>query len=68
MATVLGIESTAHTFGVGIVREGKVLSNCKNSIEEKMIRTEIEKIFILGKMEGIKISVEGVKSLKAKDD
>ncbi|MBU2612131.1 MAG: N(6)-L-threonylcarbamoyladenine synthase Kae1 [Nanoarchaeota archaeon] len=27
MAIVLGIESTAHTFGVGIVRDGKILSN-----------------------------------------
>ncbi|MDP3987049.1 MAG: KEOPS complex N(6)-L-threonylcarbamoyladenine synthase Kae1 [Nanoarchaeota archaeon] len=31
MATILGIESTAHTFGVAVVREGKVLSNCKRS-------------------------------------
>jgi len=27
MATILGIESTAHTFGVGIVRDGKILAN-----------------------------------------
>ncbi len=27
MVTVLGIESTAHTFGVGIVKDGKILSN-----------------------------------------
>ena len=26
---VLGIESTAHTFGVAVVRNGKILSNCK---------------------------------------
>jgi len=31
MPTILGIESTAHTFGVAIVRDGKVLSNCKDS-------------------------------------
>ena len=31
MATILGIESTAHTFGVGIVRDGKVLANVKKS-------------------------------------
>ena len=29
MPTILGIESTAHTFGVAVVRNGKVLSNCK---------------------------------------
>ena len=29
MVIVLGIESTAHTFGVGVVRNGKVLSNVR---------------------------------------
>ncbi|MCR4327777.1 MAG: KEOPS complex N(6)-L-threonylcarbamoyladenine synthase Kae1 [Nanoarchaeota archaeon] len=27
MATIIGIESTAHTFGVGIVRDGKIIAN-----------------------------------------
>lgn len=31
MSIVLGIESTAHTFGVGIVNNGKVLSNKKRT-------------------------------------
>ncbi len=31
MTIVLGIESTAHTFGVGVVRNGKVLSNVKKT-------------------------------------
>ncbi|MEK6906829.1 MAG: tRNA (adenosine(37)-N6)-threonylcarbamoyltransferase complex transferase subunit TsaD [Nanoarchaeota archaeon] len=31
MPIILGIESTAHTFGVGIVRNGKVLSNIKKT-------------------------------------
>lgn len=31
MAIVLGIESTAHTFGIGIVKDGKILSNIKDS-------------------------------------
>lgn len=31
MAIVLGIESTAHTFGVALVQNGKVLSNAKSS-------------------------------------
>ena len=31
MATILGIESTAHTFGIGVVENGKVLSNVKDS-------------------------------------
>lgn len=29
MAIILGIESTAHTFGIGLVRGGKVLSNVR---------------------------------------
>ena len=31
MATILGIESTAHTFGIGIVRNEKILANVKDS-------------------------------------
>src|SRR3989338_4641069 len=31
MPTILGIESTAHTFGVGIVKNGKILANVKKS-------------------------------------
>ncbi len=30
MSVVLGIESTAHTFGIGIVKNGKVLSNIRD--------------------------------------
>lgn len=31
MTIILGIESTAHTFGVGIVKNGKVISNVKDA-------------------------------------
>ncbi len=31
MSIILGIESTAHTFGVGIVRDGKIIANVKRS-------------------------------------
>lgn len=31
MIIILGIESTAHTFGVGIVKDGKVLANVKDT-------------------------------------
>ncbi|MBR9702190.1 tRNA (adenosine(37)-N6)-threonylcarbamoyltransferase complex transferase subunit TsaD [Candidatus Pacearchaeota archaeon] len=31
MPIILGIESTAHTFGVGVVKDGKILSNVKKS-------------------------------------
>jgi N6-L-threonylcarbamoyladenine synthase len=30
MAIILGIESTAHTFGIGIVKNGKILANVKD--------------------------------------
>ena len=48
MATILGIESTAHTFGVGVVKDGKVLSNTKRSFTTKegeggMIPNEVAK-------------------------
>ncbi len=32
---ILGIESTAHTFGIGIVKEGKILANVKSSYTTK---------------------------------
>ena len=35
MALILGIESTAHTFGVGVVRDGKIIAN-----EREMYTTE----------------------------
>ena len=35
MATILGIESTAHTFGIGISRNGKIIAN-----KRKMYTTE----------------------------
>jgi len=31
MSIILGIESTAHTFGIGIVKDGKILVNIKKS-------------------------------------
>ena len=31
MVLLLGIESTAHTFGIGVVRDGKILSNVKRT-------------------------------------
>jgi len=30
MTTILGIESTAHTFGIGIVKNGKILTNVRD--------------------------------------
>ena len=31
MPIILGIESTAHTCGIGVVKNGKILSNSKKS-------------------------------------
>ena len=35
MVTILGIESTAHTFGIGICKDGKVLSNVRDMYTTK---------------------------------
>jgi N6-L-threonylcarbamoyladenine synthase len=35
MVMILGIESTAHTFGVAVVNDGKILSNVKDSYTTK---------------------------------
>jgi len=35
MSTILGIESTAHTFGIGIVRNGKVIANVREMYTTK---------------------------------
>jgi len=35
MSTILGIESTAHTFGVGVVHDGKILANVKRTYTTK---------------------------------
>src|SRR3990167_10296593 len=46
MVIILGIESTAHTFGIGIVKNGKILSNVfKSFTTEKggMIPNEVAK-------------------------
>ena len=35
MSIILGIESTAHTFGIGVVRNGKILSNVRDMYTTK---------------------------------
>ncbi|MFC1710899.1 hypothetical protein ACFLZJ_01965 [Nanoarchaeota archaeon] len=35
MVIILGIESTAHTFGIGIVKDKKVLANIKDTYTTK---------------------------------
>ncbi len=46
MVTILGIESTAHTFGVAVIKDGKILSNVKDSYTTEsggMIPIEVRK-------------------------
>ncbi|MBY9021862.1 MAG: hypothetical protein KGD67_12465, partial [Candidatus Lokiarchaeota archaeon] len=46
MVIILGIESTAHTFGIAIVKNSKILANCKDSYTTKfggIIPTEAAK-------------------------
>ena len=54
MTTILGIESTAHTFGIGIVKNRKILSNCKRVFtteEGGMIPREVAKFHFENKNE-----------------
>lgn len=54
MVIILGIESTAHTFGVGIVKNGKVLANVKKVFtteEGGMIPIEVAKHHFENKQE-----------------
>ena len=54
MTTILGIESTAHTFGVGIVRNGKIISNVTRSFTTEkggMIPMEVAKYHFENKHE-----------------
>lgn len=46
MSIVIGIESTAHTFGVGIVKKGEIISNVKKAFSTEsggMIPNEVAK-------------------------
>lgn len=46
MVIILGVESTAHTFGVSVVKDGKILSNVKDSYTTKsggLIPLEVKK-------------------------
>ena len=68
MPTILGIESTAHTFGVAIVRDGKVLSNCKKVFtteEGGMIPIEVAKFHFNNKHE---IYFEALASANIKEE
>ncbi len=69
MSTILGIESTAHTFGVGIVKNKKVLSNIKRSFTTKdgeggMIPNEVAKFHKKNKHD---IYAESLKEAKIKE-
>ena len=67
MSTILGIESTAHTFGVGVVKNGKVLSNCKRSFSTEqggMIPIEVAKFHCENKNE---IYFEAISEAKIKE-
>ncbi|MEN7982081.1 MAG: KEOPS complex N(6)-L-threonylcarbamoyladenine synthase Kae1 [Nanoarchaeota archaeon] len=54
MSIILGIESTAHTFGIGIVKNGRILSNVKRVFtteEGGMIPLEVAKFHCENKNE-----------------
>ncbi|MDO8528281.1 MAG: KEOPS complex N(6)-L-threonylcarbamoyladenine synthase Kae1 [Nanoarchaeota archaeon] len=65
---VLGIESTAHTFGIGIVKDGKILSNVKKVYTTEIggiIPTEAAKHHFQNKNE---IYFEALTNAKIKDE
>ena len=54
MSIILGIESTAHTFGVAVVKNGKILSNVKRVFTTEtggMIPMEVAKFHCENKNE-----------------
>lgn len=63
MTTVIGIESTAHTFGIGIVQDGKIIANVKDAFttsdgEGGMIPVEVAKHHVAVKDEIYKRALE----------
>lgn len=69
MAVILGIESTAHTFGVGVVRNGKILSNVKKSFTTEqggLIPMEVAKHHLENK-EGIYLEALNSANIKEKE-
>ncbi len=63
MVMILGIESTAHTFGIGIVKNGKILANVKDSFSTAdgsggMIPIEVAKHHVVVKDEIYEKAIE----------
>ncbi len=72
MATVLGIESTAHTFGIGVVKDGNILINLKRSYSTKegeggMIPIEVAKHHSSIKKELYEIALREIEKLDVKE-
>ena len=68
MTIVLGIESTAHTFGIAVVEDGKILSNCKRVFtteEGGMIPMDVAKFHCKNKNE---IYFEALEKAKITED
>ncbi len=70
MTIVLGIESTAHTFGVGVVRNGKIIANVKDAFTTEdggggMIPNEVAKHHVKVKYE---IYEKALKEAKIKEN
>jgi N6-L-threonylcarbamoyladenine synthase len=66
MVIVLGIESTAHTFGIGIVKNGKVIANVKDAFTTEdgqggMIPVEVAKHHVNVKNEIYSKAIEEAK-------
>ena len=73
MVIILGIESTAHTFGVGIVREKKILANVKETyttkqggiipIESAKHHAKVKEKVLLDALDEAKIKIKDVDAI-----
>jgi len=73
MALILGIESTAHTFGIGIVRDGKILANVKETytteqggiipIESAKHHAKVKEKVLLDVLDEAKVKIKDVDAI-----
>ena len=73
MALILGIESTAHTFGIGIVRHGKILANVKETytteqggiipIESAKHHAKVKEKVLLDVLDEAKVKIKDVDAI-----
>jgi len=73
MVIILGIESTAHTFGIGIVKDGKILSNVKDTytteiggiipMDSARHHSEVKERILSDSLKKAKIKIENIDAI-----